>query len=125
MQNMLLMVNMVNIGTDCLGSEVWSTYPTGGIGAYIICKFNKPISIKQVSVQSGTINSEYIKDFTIWGSNDGTTFSKIYSGTHNSNDQLETFILDSYSNQYEYLKFVIDSKYNNNVAIQEILYYGR
>ena len=107
-------------------NEVWSTYSSsnGGIGEYLICEFSEKVAISQIKIKPGTINSEYVKGFSIYGSNDGENYSKIYTGEHGNNNEFETY--NVYSKQYfKYLKFEINSKYNSNVSIQEILYVGK
>ena len=104
----------------------WSTYSSkqGGIGEYVVCEFSEKVGISQIMVKPGTINSEYVKGFTIYGSNDKQNFIKIYTGEHANNNEFDTY--DIYSNQYyKYLKFEINSKYNSNVSIHEISYIGR
>ena len=92
---------------------------------YIICEFNEPVIISEIGIQSGIINSEFLKGFSIYGSYDGNSeWDLIYTGENESNCNLQIHELEEGADAYKFLKLTINSKWNSNVALQEILYYG-
>ena len=104
-------------------NSVWSTYPTGGIGQYVVCEFEEEICLRELKIKPGTINSEYVKQFTIYGSNDNVNYEQVFSAEHQDNDEFETYGIDN-NKMYKYLKLEINSRHHNNVSFQEIIYRG-
>lgn len=101
----------------------WSAWPNGA-GSWIMYQFERPIKLKRIKLKSHDIYSN-VENFTVYGSNNGVDFEKVYNGTHGNNADLEEFELSEYSNSYQYLKLVIDSVYNNvAVTFDKIEYYG-
>lgn len=104
--------------------HVWSTYRSDSTKQYITCTFEQPVILAGVQIKSGTINQEYVKDFSIYGSNDGVDFSNlIYSGTHGCNADFETFLINT-DEAYKHVRFKIDSKYYSHASMHEIIYRG-
>lgn len=92
---------------------------------YIQYKFDRPNRIYKFTLENlsdGATN--YVTSFTLQGSNDGTNFSDIYSGTNGSgNNTKRSFLIPNLQNRYQYYRIVVNGKGGNWTGFGEINFY--
>lgn len=102
----------------------WSTWPNLAPGEWIMYEFDQTVKISKIEIK--TNNTTSVKDFSIYGSNDGINFEVIYQGTCIDKVESQFFTLKNYSKEYKFVKLQINSSYSEEaaVAIRRIQYYG-
>jgi SPRY domain./F5/8 type C domain. len=105
---------------DGVTTTSWSTnsmtIPTGG--HWLQIKFSEKKCINKISLTSYEVSTGYpsIKDFTIYGSNDGIQFDSLFTGTQQNNTTKQTY---SFSNKVLYgtYRITIPSSYHSSYAV--------
>ena len=100
---------------------VATKYNTG----YIQYMFDKPNRIYKFTLENLMDgSSNYVTSFTLQGSNDGSNFNNIYSGTNGSgNNTCRTFLIPTLQNRYKYYRIVVNEKGGNWTGFGEINFY--
>jgi hypothetical protein len=91
-------------GCDDNGTTRWAT--GSGVAFPHWWKYDFGAAVKwRISKITITPNSGYVKNFTVQGSNNDSTWATLYTGQHENNGSLETF---TFTNKTEYRYIMIN-----------------
>lgn len=107
--------------------DYWSAGSGHGTNQYVCYQFTNPVIPKKFALRAFKDNNgTQIKNFKIQGSNNGSTWTDLYSGINeNENDN---YIYGNIENntQYQYLRLLIVDSYSTNfIACRNLQFYGR
>lgn len=109
-------------------SNAWISQNTS-FPHYVGYKFVNPINVRKVLICPELGDSTpRVKSFKIQGSNDGSTWTDLFSGTYPNATVMAEFTIDNNDDYYLYHRIYVIDKYesgNNHCGIKLLQFYGR
>lgn len=83
--------------------------------SWIQYRFTEPKLINKILIQSASISgsSHGLKEFTLWGSNDGSNFTEIFSELNHPNSTAKETYTFSNDTEYLYYKFIFGTSHHS------------
>lgn len=107
-------------------TDYWNTWgasePT--VNQYIRYRFTNPTCVKSVSIYPRYDDGARVKNFKVQASNDGSTWTDLYSGQCPNEKIITRFNFDN-SNYYLYYQVLVLDSWYGNIAIYTLQFYGR
>lgn len=93
-------------------STAWVTLAGGTTSGWVQIEYPTPVVNIAVKIKAYYEGSARVKAFRVLGSNDGTNFTQLYSGTHPNSTTLTEYKFNN-STPYKYYRVWVDNNYTN------------